>query len=213
MPTSTTLLKKFLRRYTNLPALIYLLRTRQITLLDPESWDDSNDSHYLSLYREKKKLKSVLALCFTQASETYHHWRVYSSGSSGVCIEFNRNELLRAVRKHDVRAGKVTYRTIRQMQSRKPRVDELPFLKRHAFRDDIEFRVIYESKRKELPTLDIPVALSSINRITLSPWLNPLIAGQVKRALWSIQDCRKLDIARSTLVSNEEWKVLGGSAP
>jgi hypothetical protein len=56
----------YLRRYTDLTALIYLLRKRKLTLLDPSSWDDSNDSHYLTLYKEKRKLKSVLALCFMQ---------------------------------------------------------------------------------------------------------------------------------------------------
>ena len=73
--------KEFLRRYTDVPALIYFLRERKITLLDPQSWDDSNDSHYLTLYREKNRLRSVLALCFTQTSETYHHWRVFSGGT------------------------------------------------------------------------------------------------------------------------------------
>jgi hypothetical protein len=42
----------YLRRYTDLTALIYLLRKRKLTLLDPSSWDDSNDSYYLTLYKE-----------------------------------------------------------------------------------------------------------------------------------------------------------------
>ena len=65
-----------LRRYTDLPALLYLLRTRSITLLDPSSWDDKNDSYYLEKYKEKKSLQTVLALCLSTAEETYHHWRV-----------------------------------------------------------------------------------------------------------------------------------------
>jgi hypothetical protein len=40
----------YLRRYTDLTALIYLLHKRKITLLDPASWDDKNDSFYLSKY-------------------------------------------------------------------------------------------------------------------------------------------------------------------
>ena len=52
---------ELLRRYTNIPALIYLLTARKITLLDPASWDDKNDLHFLSLYREKKSLETVLA--------------------------------------------------------------------------------------------------------------------------------------------------------
>jgi hypothetical protein len=59
------------RRYTDLPSLIQILTNRKITLLDPATWDDKNDSFFLSTYKEKKKLKSVLALCFTSASETY----------------------------------------------------------------------------------------------------------------------------------------------
>jgi hypothetical protein len=87
-----------LSRYTDLPALLYLLDKKKITLLDPKSWDDSNDSYYLSQYKEKKKLKSVLALCFSQTAETYHHWRVFSSGPSGVCIVFDREQLLGALK-------------------------------------------------------------------------------------------------------------------
>ena len=213
MAASTPRLRTLLRRYTNLPALIYLLRERRITLVDPQTWDDSNDSHYLSVYRDKRKLKSVLALCFTQASETYHHWRVFSNGSSGVCIEFKRKNLLMAVRGDRLRAGEVKYPTIRQLRSRQPHVRDLPFLKRHAFRDDMEFRMIYESAKRQVSKLDIPIHLSCINRITLSPWLNPAVASQVKRALWSTDGCGDLDIARSTLVSNEEWKDLGEAAP
>ena len=87
---------RYLRRYTNLPALAYLLSSRVISLLDPQTWDDTNDSHFLALYREKKNLKSVLALCFTQVAETYHHWRVFAEGSSGVCIKFNQTKLFQS---------------------------------------------------------------------------------------------------------------------
>jgi len=90
--------ESYLRRYTDIPALVYLLTERKITLVDPQSWDDANDSYYLSLYREKKKLGSVLALCFTQTSERYHHWRVFAHGSGGVCVSFKRPELVKAVK-------------------------------------------------------------------------------------------------------------------
>ncbi|MGB5081258.1 MAG: DUF2971 domain-containing protein, partial [Burkholderiales bacterium] len=121
----------YLRRYTDIPALIYLLNERKITLLDPQSWDDSNDSHYLTLYKEKKKLESVLALCFTQAGETYHHWRVFADGSSGVCIRFKRPELLSAIKKQPgLRTRTVTYLTLEEIRDKKPAIHDLPFLKR-----------------------------------------------------------------------------------
>ena len=146
-----------LRRYTDLPGLIYLLNEQKITLLDPESWDDRNDSHYLTLYREKKGFGSVLALCFSEASETYHHWRVFAGGSSGVCISFKLKELLKAVNKQaGLRTGSVTYLTLMNMSRRKPAVEELPFLKRYPFVDEQEFRIIYESTAR-IQKLDIAI--------------------------------------------------------
>lgn len=199
-------------RYTDLPALVYLLSKRQITLLDPQTWDDGNDSHYLSVYRSKKKLESVLALCFTQAHETYHHWRVFSGGPSGVRIEFDRAELLKAVKGPSVRAEEVKYRTLAEIRSRKPKTRDLPFLKRQAFSDDEEFRIVYESKRSRVRVLDIPIPLSCILKITLSPWSHPSISSSVRRVLKSIDGCDRMQILRSTLIGNDEWKTFAESS-
>src|SRR2546425_2552095 len=155
----------YLRRYTELPALIYLLRERKLTLLDPQSWDDRNDSHYLELYRQKKKLKSILALCFTQTHETYHHWRVFAGGSSGVCIRFKRSELIRATKvQKGLRRGPVKYLKLSQHLSRKLEVEDLPFLKRFAFQHENEFRMIYESPIQRVSSLTIDIPLSCIQR-------------------------------------------------
>jgi hypothetical protein len=205
--------KIFLRRYTDLPALLYLLRERKITLLDPQSWDDSNDSHYLTLYKQKKGLGSVLALCFTQASETYHHWRVFANGSSGICITFDRAVLLNSVKLlRGVRTDDVQYLKLTEIRNEAPKTRDLAFLKRYAFEHEDEFRIIYESSEENIPPLDIPVPLSCIDQITLSPWIHKALSRHVKETLRSIKGCANLKIVRSTLISNEEWKKLGESA-
>src|SRR5258708_25321619 len=105
--------QKFLRRYTDITALSYVLLNERITLLNPRTWDDRNDSYFLALYRKKKKLASVVALCFAQAAETYHHWKVFAPGPAGVCVHFRREELLEALSgHHGFRSGLVDYRTI-----------------------------------------------------------------------------------------------------
>lgn len=39
---------KFLRRYTELPALFYMLKNKKVTFLSPTmTWDDKNDFHYI----------------------------------------------------------------------------------------------------------------------------------------------------------------------
>jgi hypothetical protein len=203
-----------LRRYTDIPSLIYLLREQRITLLDPQSWDDKNDSHYLRLYREKKNLKTVLAICFTQASETYHHWRVFAPGSSGVSISFKRKELFKALKQEPaLRMGPVEYLTLAKIRHRVLATEELPFLKRYPFQDEEEFRVVYESTKKTVSTLDIPIPLSCIYKITLSPWLPKVLSEHMKSMLQRSAGREKLRIRRSTLISNEEWKKLGDRAP
>lgn len=201
---------KYLRRYTDLPALIYLLNERKLTLLDPQSWDDSNDSHYLGLYREKRNLKSLLAVCFTQVDETYHHWRVFAPGPGGVCIRFIREKLLKAVKpRSDLRTRRVKYLKLAELRAEILKVRDLPFLKRYAFEHENEFRMIYESRAKRLLKVDIDIPLSSIDRITLSPWIDRDLSYHVKTLIRSIQGCSGLSIMRSTLIGNEEWKNLG----
>ncbi|SHF08518.1 hypothetical protein SAMN04487965_1330 [Microbulbifer donghaiensis] len=80
---------RFLRRYTELPFLIDYLETKEIALLNPKSWDDRNDSYYLQQYGVTTKQSSLYSLCLTETNETYHHWRIFSHGASGVCIEFH----------------------------------------------------------------------------------------------------------------------------
>jgi len=196
-----------------MPALIYLLSERKITLLDPQSWDDRNDSYYLTLYREKKNLKTVLALCFTQANETYHHWRIFAGGSGGVCLRFERAALLKAIAKQSgIRKGPVKYLTLSEIRRKLLEIDHLPFLKRYAFEHEDEFRIIYESATIKVRKLDVEIPLSCIDRITLSPWIHPALSSHLKQLIRSIDGCSKLEIVRSTLIGNEEWKKIGEDA-
>ena len=204
---------KILRRYTELPALMYLLQEKKLTLLDPKLWDDGNDSYFLSLYQQKKKLKTVLALCFTRANETYHHWRVFAGGSGGVCIRFKHEELIAAVnKKTGIRSNVVKYKTLPQIKKTKLSIANLPFLKRYAYEHESEFRLVYESKIEELTNLDVDIPLSCIEGITLSPWIHESLFACVRQMLKSIDGCNNLKVARSTLIGNEEWKSAGDTA-
>src|SRR5690242_12938126 len=105
-----------LHRYTNLAATIHLLQTRQITLLNPATWDDRNDAYFMAEYKRLKKAQTVLALCFTN-KETYHHWRVFSHGSDGVRIDFAEERLTAAFEgKRNIRCGLVRYRKIHDVR-------------------------------------------------------------------------------------------------
>lgn len=211
MDTSRT--PTYLRRYTDLPALLHILASKQITLLDPKTWDDKNDSHFMAIYKEKKKLKSVLALCFSQSPETYHHWRVFSSGPAGVCIVFNRDSLLEDIqRKPQVTAKSMTYLTMTEARKKVFQVDELPFIKRYGYKPEKEFRAVYTSSNEELPSLNLPIRLTSIRSISLSPWMHSSLSKSTVKSIRAIDGWLKLKVSRSTLISNEQWKSNANSA-
>jgi len=199
-----------LRRYTDLPPLLHLLKSKKLTLLSPKSWDDRNDSYYLEVYKRKRKLQSVLALCFTEGSETYHHWRVFSGGSSGICIEFNKALLLSTLNgTTGIRSKEVIYRKLKELRAAAPNINDLPFLKRYPFRDEKEFRIIYEDKEREMETKDFDIDVHAISKIIMNPWMPKALFKTVKELIRDIDGCVDIEVTRTTLVDNEEWKRLG----
>jgi hypothetical protein len=199
----------FLNRYTSLPIALDLLCKKQITLLSPETWEDRNDAYYLERYREEMRFRCVLAVCFSLRRETFHHWRVFSSGSSGVCIEFDKNKLLQSIPtgkgfRHDV----VSYRGIEELKKNKPQLESWPFLKRQPFKDEVEYRITFESKTENLRAKPIAIELSWINLITLSPWLPDAVAKSVISIITTIDGCANLNVKRSSLIDNARWRAI-----
>jgi hypothetical protein len=199
-----------LHRYTNLAATIHLLRTKCITLLNPATWDDKNDAYFMAEYKRLMKAETALALCFTEQRETYHHWRVFSHGSDGVRIEFDRKKLLSTFAgDQQIRTGQVSYKLIKELSKLKSvALEDLPFLKRDPYKDECEFRVVYVDKKKALQHQDYYIEIGWIKQITLSPWMSKGLAKSVKETLRSIDECSRLKVYRSTLIENEAWKAV-----
>jgi hypothetical protein len=233
--------RSYLRRYTNLESLRNVLCTKSLTLLDFRKWEDKNDSYFLRLYKEEKKLKSLLALCLTSASERFHLWKVFGpkrerrslrgvrirlgcspyKGFStlariGVRIRFDRAQLIEAVSRHrGVRCFDIDYKTQRELEALadfhagNDPISELPFIKRYGFRDESEFRIIYESKTRSVSTINISIPMSCINRIIFSYKLNYRDYRAIRSELLSLDGCQGLDIRRSNLTESKMWKATG----
>lgn len=205
--------EKYLRRYTDIPSLIGMLTHGELTLLEPATWDDKNDSYFLEQYKAKQDLASVLALCFTRAAETYHHWRVFSPGPAGVCVWFNEDAIRAAVRRvPGLRMKPITYLKVNEIRKKTLPVSSMPFVKRYPFKPEREMRLLWESETELRSSLPVPFPSAAIERITLSPWLHPSLADSLKALLKSLPECRRYKIYRSTLVGNEEWKRHGRKA-
>lgn len=174
-------------------------------LLEPTTWEDKNDAYYLQEYKRKRRLKTVLACCFSAARETFHHWKVFATGPSGVCIEFSKDALLMSLeRVEGARADYVKYRLI--SENGHPAVETWPFLKRIAFKDEKEFRILYESRKLCEKTKEIPFSLDCIQRITLSPWLSKCVAETVNEIIRGIDGCDRLRVDASNLIDHPRWR-------
>lgn len=201
------------RRYTTLPFLLDILNEKRIALLDPASWEDRNDAFYMELYKQKKKLKTLLALCFAEAPETYQHWKIYSGSSSGICVEFNKTKLLTKIKgSQGFRYEKINYRNISVLKKQAPSVEELPFIKRYAFQNEYEFRIIYEDEVKEIKIKYIPVLPEDIMRVIINPWVNQSVFNSIEAVLKNIKGFDDVRIKRSGVVENEKWKSIGTNA-
>ena len=186
-------------------------------------------------------MKSLLALCFTSASERFHLWHVFGpkrerrslrgvgqplgcdpyDGSSplariAVRIRFDRSQLIEAIRNHTgVIWSDIDYKTHEQLKAlantrtMSDPIAKLPFIKRYGFRDESEFRIIYESKTASVSKTSIPIPISCINRIIFSYKLNYRVYRAIRSALRSMDGCQDLDIRRSNLTESKRWKAAG----
>lgn len=197
-----------LRRYTDLSSVIDTLTRKRIVLLDPSLWDDRNDSHYIDQFKRRSGHASVLALCLTQAAETYHHWRVFAGGSGGMCIAFRKKRFLDYMSSVEgVRCSRVIYRSSAEMKRLGcPLLPDVPFIKRKAFRDEKEHRIIFCSSI-EKPTHDLEIPLDLIDRIIFNPWVPRSLYISTRTLLRGIPGCENLSMTRSVLRDSDAWKA------
>ncbi len=95
------------------------------------------------------------------------------------------------------------------MKEAELKTNELPFIKRYGYRGEEEYRITYESKSTSAQAHDVPITLSSIEAILLSPWLPKELRNSVTSLLRSIEGCKKLLVNRSTLIKNKRWMDSG----
>lgn len=202
-----------LKRYIELPYVLRTLESRCLALVSPQAWDDKNDAHHLECYRKRKRLKTLLAACLSEASQTYHHWRVFTTGASGVCLEFHRDEFVKWVESNpSLKGDQVIYRTLASIRKKAPVLHELPYLKREAYVDEKEYRVIFEdgSSKVKLKEFEFPISLVSCVRV--NPWVPLSVARSIADVVRRIPGCDSLKLQRSTIVQSDEWQEIGRRA-
>jgi len=199
-----------LRRYTSLSLLLDVLENRQITLVDPQKWDDRNDAEFLRIYQEKAGIGSLLALCFSEVADTYHHWKIYGSGLEGVCILFRRKKLEKLLKKDTcIEFRKVRYRTLKFFREGGGSLDRMPFYKREGYEAEAEWRVIAKLKQPNEFLYQVPITPDCIDKVILSPWMPASLHATTRKLLREIRGFEKLPVSRSRLISSASWRRAG----
>lgn len=193
-----------LHRFTTIPVLLDLLRRKKLVLLDPSTWEDRNDSGILLEYKRRKKLKRLLALCFSAGDETIHHWRTFSDGISGCCVEFDAPELFAVFDRHGLRHGPVVYRKLKDVKARSIVVEDIPFTKRWPYRCEEEYRVIREDSEGGA-AFEVDIDLRLIRKITISQKMPAPVYETIREHLREVSRNPEKKINHSTLYENQIW--------
>jgi hypothetical protein len=195
-----------LTRFTTLPVLLDLLERRKLVLLDPESWDDKNDTQNIQEYKRRAGVENLFALCFTHKGETIHHWKSFAGGATGCCIEFSAGKLISIFEKTEgLRHGMVTYKNINSAGLLPfSSVEEIPFTKRKPYQFEREYRAIWTG-RHDSTCFELELPLDVIRRITFTQQMPDPVFRSVKALL--IRNYKELrnKVNRSTLYKNERW--------
>lgn len=202
-PIRATLLK----RYTHLPALLAMLQRREITILSPDTWEDKNDRVFMAEYAKSKELETLLGICFSQAAETFHHWKIFAPGASGVCVEFHKAQLLEVVAANGFLHKRITYKRPASLLGSYSTVSQLPFIKGWAFRDEKEYRVIYSSKTECIKLKSFPIPLNVIRSIVVNPWLPAPLFEATRKAIAKVVGCSRIPVVHSKVIDNENWQA------
>jgi len=157
-----------LNRYTTLPIVLDLIKRRRLVLLDPSSWEDKNDSEILLIYKKRKKIQNLFALCFSYGEEIIHYWKTYADGIGGCCIEFDHEGLIALLGTlPGIRYDIVDYKKIKEIDNETIEINDIPFTKRWPYRYEEEFRILWEGKTSK-KCYEIPLELHLIRRITFN---------------------------------------------
>jgi hypothetical protein len=162
----------------------------------------------MQAYVRRAKLTSAVALCFSERAETYHHWKIFAPGSqggSGICIGFKKTKILELARREKLLFGKVNYKALSSIKDTSYETEEIPFLKRIAFVDEREFRLVCPCKSDSTVTRTFTLPADSIHSITINPWMPRTLAKSVADTLLELAAGRDYQVSQSTLIENEHW--------
>ena len=199
-----------LRRYTDILSLLDMLRLQRITLLDPSRWFDQNDAYGVQLYGKVKGQGRVVALCLAEGVEQAHHWQLFAGHNHGVCIHFDKSELIQHLDRFsdELLHGPVIYESRARLDARETLdLNTLPFLKSEEFAAEKEYRLVaWERWEMIAGPFTLPLPANLIKSVEFGPSMPANLAGTASLMIDEMPWCREIEFYRSALGSSDGWR-------
>jgi len=199
-----------LNHFVKFNYLFGILKNREIALTDPSKWEDKNDIFLIEKYKQEKRIKSLFAICFLRAPETYHHWKIYA-GECGACIEFDKRKMVNLFKADKFcEIKKVRYwsaTTINdKIKTHEIDIELLPYIKRPPYRGEEEIRGIFIKNEKFKEKIyKLKFQTDCINKITISPWVSDAAYNEIKKSIIGYGYDGKI-INHSKLLNADFWQ-------
>lgn len=197
---------RWLKKYTKLEHLPSIIKEKQLHLGNPKDWEDKNDGELVRLYSEASGTFEMRATCLTGAADRYHFWEIFGKREQGVCIWFDRAELLRDIREDQSLVAK-NAKYIQPARLSKTERALIPFAKREQYADEREFRVLRVKPAANTEADKFRFSASSLKRIYLNPWLSAPLVEQEKAKLSHLlsSDYEHVEVRQNRALRKSDW--------
>ena len=124
-----------------------------------------------------------------------------------MCIEFSRRRLLDAVPTDGFQHGPVEYKKIKELRAKKVPDSQLAFVKRWAFKDEREYRIVFRAKDKLRGRISFRIEPNVVRRVVINPWMPDALFEATCQVLNKMEGGESLLVVKSHLTDSETWRV------
>ncbi len=199
------------RRYMKQEDARDILKNGSLTLRTSDRWTDKNDQEILRCHKEVNRVPELLVACFTKRVERNHQWLAYGYKNHCVQVNFYKERLIESLEKYKLKSnqkvlyGPIQYRNIYDLRrSENIPQSKIAFIKRKAYIDEKEFRVIAYAK-EGVTEIKIPIDLKCINYIRLDPRSSQLKVDEIENELKDLANSLKIPVRPSRMNHNPKW--------
>lgn len=198
--------KDFFRKYMPLGRALDTLK-RGLFLADPLDWEDQNDVICVKRYAEIFG-KSVRAICVTEGTEKYHHWRSYSDPKLMVALLLRKKAFEAQCQAYSAANCQSRFKAVEYFPIRRAGeivAGDLTFSKFNAYESEQEYRFVVEAEKLADIPKRLPIAADMVKGVIVNPWADEEFVEAVRIAVNAISPFAAVSVTRSTVLGKDKW--------